>query len=126
MTMAPPVHYEPIAASAAIGSPFFAVPPSRIAARRIRACAARARTANPPRRGLGIAAVTVLRTVDGRSPHSSETDRGDVRAASPTLQLHVAVADRCTGACIDLALSLVTMTTTMAKVRPRVQQLSPC
>ena len=27
MTMALPVHYEPIAASAAIGSPFFAVPP---------------------------------------------------------------------------------------------------
>ena len=36
----------------------------------------------------------MLRTVDGRSPHGSETDRGDVRAASPTFQLHVAVADR--------------------------------
>ncbi len=88
------------------------MPPSRIAARRIRACAARARTANPPGRGLGIAAVTVLRTVDGRSPQGSETDRGDVRAASPTLQLHVAVADRRTGACIGRAPSLVTRTTT--------------
>ena len=84
MTMAPPVHHEPIAASVAIGSPFFAVPPSRIAAQRIRACAARARTANPPGPGLGIAAVTVLRTVDGRSPRRRETDRGDVRAALPS------------------------------------------
>ena len=104
MTMAPPVHYEPIAASAAIGSPFFAVPSSRIAARRIRACAARARTANPPGRGLGIAAVTVLHTVDGRSPRSSGCDCGSVREALPAAEPHTA-AERCIGQRIDRARS---------------------
>ena len=98
MTMALPVDYEPIAASAAIGSPFFAVPPSRIAARRIRACAARARTANPPGRGLGIAAVTVLRTIDGRSPRNSVFDRGSDREALPA-------AERCIGQHLDHACS---------------------
>ena len=38
---------------------FRRAPPPRFAARRIRACAARARTGNPPRSGLVIAALTV-------------------------------------------------------------------
>jgi len=53
---------------------FSPCPPLRIAARRIRACAARARTDIPPRRGLGIASLPVLRTVDGRSSRSTGTD----------------------------------------------------
>ena len=98
MTETLPVHCEPVVASAAIGSLFFAVPPSRIAAWRIRACAARARSGNPPRLVLGNASVSVLRTVDGRSPRSSERDRGPFREASPALRLHAPVAGHCTGA----------------------------
>ena len=59
MTETLPVNYEPVAASAAIGSPLFAVPPPRIAARRIRACAARARIVDrcfvDSNRGLAVA-----------------------------------------------------------------------
>ena len=79
MTETLPVHCEPVVASAAIGSLFFPVPVTRIAAWRIRACAARARSGNPPRLVLGNASVSVLRTVDGRSPRSSERDRGPAR-----------------------------------------------
>ena len=103
MTETLPVHYEPVVASAAIGSLFFAVPVTRIAAWRIRACAARARSGNPPRLVLGNASVSVLRTVDGRSPRSSERDRGPFREASPALRLHAAVAGH-------HAVPLVTMT----------------
>ena len=123
MTMALPVHDEPIAASAAIGSPFFAVPHSRIAARRIRACAARARTANPPGRGLGIAAVTVLRAVDGRSPRNRVV-RPRLRPRSLTRgrALHRPAPRPCALPPVPMMMSMATSATTprWTSVPPRL------